>query len=146
MAERLISLNFFGDKQLAANIESIRESVQKKIMRKAIKRGATPMAQAVADAAPVETGALRSSVEAKMTRKGGVMIWINPKMTHVGPDGKLRRPAKYAHLVEFGTKQLTARPFFRATVEKHKPVVMKAIEAEARIELNRAEAKLRTGV
>lgn len=64
--------------------------------------------------------------------KGRKMNWtqIKEKISSQGGDTEYKRPAKYAHLVEFGTKRTQAKPFMRPALQQSRASVLKQIENE----------------
>lgn len=57
------------------------------------------------------------------------------------PDAKIRKPANYAHLVEFGTKHAQAKPFMRPAMAAGRASALKEIENSARAGLAKEVAK-----
>jgi len=67
------------------------------------------------------TGNLKRSLIAKLLDKRG----DNPQVAIAAVDRKI---APHAHLVEFGTSRMSARPFFRPAVEEHKEGIVNNIK------------------
>jgi len=76
--------------------------------------------------APVRTGLLRRSIKRSMDKRRGA--------------AKVRATAPHAHLVEFGTVRMSARPFLlpAAEAERHN-YIARAREAGSRIERDMAK-------
>ena len=128
----------------------IRQKIEKEAIREANQLLAGTLRQNIA-ATAVETGALEKSIKHDVrTHKGG-----NEIVGRVGADrdyvkvhkGKRRRPAKYIHLVNLGTKQRKTKAghnrgktqgmFFREkTAEQHKATIQKLFEKAVNEALN----------
>lgn len=57
------------------------------------------------------------------------------------PDANIKKPANYAHLVEFGTRHAQAHPFMRPAMEAGRKSALSEIEKEAKIGLAKEAAK-----
>lgn len=80
------------------------------IMKKAIKPLGKPLVSKVKANAPRDTGALKASIGKKEWAKGGkaVAVIVGPRSKYQREiDGKVRRPIRYAHIVEEATHFLT---------------------------------------
>lgn len=81
------------------------------LIPEALERAAAPMAEAARSMAPVDSGALRESIEAKVvvrSDKGAIL--------ELGPTGHQRR--SLGHILEFGTSKMSARPFLRPALDE----------------------------
>lgn len=100
-----------GFKELNLNLKELEGKIQRGAMRTAMTKAARLMVAAVKRNAPVgKTGLLKKSIKQKVTtsKKGVVTARIGPSnkvsgQVTVGKKTTTVRPAKYAHLVEFGT-------------------------------------------
>ena len=73
----------------------------------------------VADAksrAPFDSGKLREAIHAKEMPKGGVIAAVD------------RKQAPHAHLLEFGTSRMAAKPYFRPAVDAQTQKVLSILE------------------
>jgi len=126
-------------KQTSKKLKDFRGSVQRRINGSALNFAATPMLNAARSKASKETGALKRSlikVSRKYHQAGVVMTLVGiDTAAEAIKDGKLRRPVKYAHLVEYGTAHHSARPFIRP-----------AFASTKHIAKNRFFSKLKTAV
>ena len=129
-------LQILGDKQLAWNLRALPQKVKKKVVGKAMKAGAAVVAKAARQLAPVETGLLKRAIRAKATRNGNGKVYVAGNVAADTPYG-FRRPAKYAHLVEFGTRHSAAKPFIRPAMEAKRSAAFDAVAAKARQEFEK---------
>lgn len=112
----MTQLSLSGDKALTTFLDNMDRKGRKKVVRYGVGRGGAALRKAVRLTAPTETKALRKSIGSKVkVFPSGVAVAIVGPRTHyklIGPDGKVRRPVKYAHLVEFGTENIKPTRFF----------------------------------
>lgn len=103
-------LKITGYKQAEINVKALEDRIGRGAMRGAMTKAARIVAAAARRNAPVgRTGALKKSIRAKVvtnTKKNEVVARVGPSRKAQGKDpktGLVTRPARYAHLVEFGT-------------------------------------------
>jgi HK97 gp10 family phage protein len=147
-------IEMVGDKQVARALAHMRGASVRKIMRPAIRKGVSIATKEAKQNAKQHkrTGQLWRSIAGKTStnkRKGKVtgMIYVR-RGFEAEVDGKRVDPAKYAHLVEFGTRWAKPRSFMRKALGDKKVSIDKTITQEARIntlkEARKAAAKGRT--
>jgi len=129
-------INVFGDVEVIRNLGRLKTSIERKVLRKAIAKGLKPIAAAAKRKAAVRSGLLKRSIKSKVTRMVSGKIFVDPKVTGV-VDGKLSKPAKYAHLIEFGTRKAKAQPFMRPAMNEGRTRALAIIEQTAREELKK---------
>lgn len=123
--------------QLIEGLQNIRSKVARKVLRSAILKGCKEIARVAISKAPVgETGLLHTSIKAIVTKMVSGKVYTDPKV--VGPNGE--KPAKYAHLVEFGSVHNKAKPFMRTAMDESKNRVMRMIQEEAKRNLDKMES------
>ena len=87
-----------NDKQLVKKLESLEKKAAKKIRKKMVRAGATPIKKAIKRLMPVDKGAAKASIDIKFTKGGGGAV--------IGADAEFEqdgeRPANYIHLIENG--------------------------------------------
>lgn len=102
-----------GVSQAVQSLDSFKQGVRSRILRRAITRAVQPLAKDVKRRAPVRTRRLRQSIGYKVRvyrRTGTVFAAIGPRSGFKAVvDGKTVNPTKYAHLVEGGRKAVTAK-------------------------------------
>lgn len=120
---------FLGGKELERMFRTIGDRVQRKVGRQAVSAGATPISKAAQEGAAEETGALKLALKGgkkvKAYKNSGVAVAIVGPRTNVQTEykGKVRKPFKYAHLVEGGHidehgNHIPAQPFLRPAMTR----------------------------
>lgn len=115
-----------GDKELVAKLSSLsKPSEVNKMLRPGVREAASEVRKRAKSNAPTDSGTLKRSIASKnLTIAGKVVVAIVGPRTDRDmvvprrmPDGRIRmvlaNPAKYAHLVEFGTSKVSPQPFMR---------------------------------
>lgn len=101
----------------------------KNINKKGMRAGAKLVVQAIKAAAPVDSGALRQSIASKVdAMKGETTAYAvaGPRSSYMrAAGGWLKRPAKYAHLVERGR---FARPFLAPAWQANRQPFLARVE------------------
>ena len=144
-----------GAKEIESLLKKLPEKVAEKVTLGALRLGAAVIAKearALVRSSPsVDSGLLANNVTAR-TRKTSraksapkvVSVGVRSKKKSVVRKGKKKaifaNPARYAHLVEFGTENMPAEPFLRpaldlkgrAAIEKIVEGLGRGIEREAR--------------
>lgn len=93
---------------------------------------------------PVRYGFLRNHIDMRVDRKTGTGFVGVRKGAEVTPDGHLAQPTKYAHLVEFGTIHIEARPFMIPSAEEQRrPFLDRCKQSGKKIERDTATIGLR---
>lgn len=99
----MAELKIEGLADLHKVLQTLPEELEKKVLRNALRAGASVMKKAAQDQVPVESGALRKSIKVKTSaRKGRYRLKAN---IVAGDKG-----AYYAHMVEFGTAEHMIKP------------------------------------
>ncbi len=184
-------INVFGDVQLIEGLTRLQNKLQRKVVKDAIRRGLVPIrAKARRNAPRGDSGLLKKAIKSKVTRMLSGKVFVDPGVVSVdGKVVKFRtknltkkeaarqrfeylnkeraagkriiRPAKYAHLVEFGTRygakgQVTtnngpkkirrrahaataAHPFMRPALEASRNEVLNIMRQEIQKALNELE-------
>ena len=134
----MIDLNaqIIGDKRLIKKLNSLAPRLKKKVMKSAMRKGASVVAKRAKTKVKKRSGFLRKSIKAKSTKNGNARIFVSPKVEGEYR-GKTVKPAKYAHLVEFGTQAAEAHPFLRPALNESKEEAFDAVASEARKQFNK---------
>lgn len=124
-------------------LEKVKGSVQKRILKKAIKAGVKPVKDAVKAKAPKRSGALRTSISIKFKDyKKTVVGIVGPRSNYQKEKkGRVFRPVRYAHLVEFGTSKIPARHFLKTAFESNKSTYFSTVRKEVAEGIKRELAK-----
>jgi len=113
-----------GKEELSRKLAEIADSINYNRMEGILYESAEEVKSALIQAAPLgPTGNLKRSPMAKKMPKSEAPVVI------AGID---RKKAPHAHLVEFGTVKMSAKPFFRPTWDRLKGKVNKDIEAKTK--------------
>lgn len=97
----------------------------------AVKAGGKVLAEALRDAAPEDTGALKKSIKASKVAFSAA----DGHYSEVGP-GKAKHPktgeslAKIGNILEYGRSNMKPRPWFNPAVKRAEPAVLAAMQAE----------------
>ena len=138
--------------------EAVLDQIERRGMKDALMKAATPMVKKTRELATTQTGSLRKSIGKKGSTnraKQSAEVKIGPRK---GFRFKGRKPSSYAHLVEFGHIQKTPggtvtgfvppKPFMRPAFESEKTNSRKvyAQELSAAIHRHYRRAKTRGAV
>jgi HK97 gp10 family phage protein len=128
-----------GDKELLREFDKLEDKFKRRLLRPAINVGLTPVVNAVKKNVPVDDGFLREEIKKHVSKRGAWgRVYVN-SATYTGVDGKRKNPAKYAHLVEFGTKHKAPHSFMRAGKEESQGQALRKIQAHMRKNLKLVE-------
>jgi len=113
-------------------LDKVSNSLKGKVMGKTLLKQAEIIAEDARDRAPLgPTGNLKRSLRAKLLDEKSRF----PTVAIAAVDRKI---APHAHLVEFGTSKMSARPFFRPAVDSHGGKVIDNIKDGAKKLIERA--------
>ena len=117
-----VRVRFEGGRELEQALEALPPVVSAKtVIRRALTRAAQPILDTARALAPKDTGRLKDAVGlGTVLSKRQRALFPPPKgdvTIYVGVSPKANR---YAHLVEFGTRLVKARPFLRPAWDAHK--------------------------
>lgn len=111
-----IDVSFIGDKKLERKLKRMALATQRKIVRAGINKAMKQVKDRAKELVPVDTGKLRDSIKQKRrTRRG-----ISRAMVVTGTREELGIGANergfYPAVLEYGTRDRTARPYLRAAL------------------------------
>lgn len=140
MAKPLMVGKIEGLKELDRALKQLPKATAKRVLRAALKKAGQPIAADAASRAPRLTGRLAESVTVKTTltkgqrrksrkEKGAVVMFIGAT-----------RPT--AHLIEFGTQKMAARPFLRPAWDSGKMQVLATMKKELWKAIQKAAKRL----
>ena len=142
----LVQMRIEGLEELRDKLLKLKRVTGRKVVRKALNEASKPILRTAKAKVPVDTGLLRKSLgrKQKSYRGGRSVVIIGPRTgfkreVTVAGKKQVRNPAKYSHLVEFGTRRTAAKPFLRPAFDEllHQTVaaitntIADGIEAEA---------------
>ena len=141
-------LNVVMSPDLLSNLNAIAPTVKRRIMRPAFRKGAAVVARAAKKKVPKRYGYLKKSIKYAAARSGmNARVYVAGK-TYEEPRAHTKtgtvRPANYAHLVEFGTRDAAPHPFMRPALAASRPACMVVITAEAARQFDKQFRKGRT--
>ena len=134
-------LKVVGDKELIKATRNIKANILRRVLRPAINFGMTPITKAAKANAPKESGLLKKSIKKKVGKRGAWgKVYVDPKVEGV-VNGRKRKPAKYAHLLEFGTEDAPPRPFMRPARDNNRAEVLARVASKAKENLIKVAKK-----
>ncbi len=139
-------------RQVTRVLKKLGPSSQRRVLRPAIRKGTREIATVMKKKAHEirDTGALQKSIGINIksyTRANLVIGWAGPRSDYQPGGPGTRKPALYAHLVEFGTVHSAPNPFIRPTIDQATPevtaILVREVRANMKKELLRLKAKRR---
>lgn len=139
MAKEIIKLE--GLDALQTSLRELPDRAARSVLRRVLRKVAAPIAEDIANRAPVDFGDLKRSIKVSGTLSRSARRKYrkaNPDDVEVfiGPDS---RPA--AHLQEFGTRDAPAQPFVRPAWDKAKSSLLNEIRDELATEIIKAKGR-----
>ncbi len=143
--------------QVKRALEKLPGVIQQRVVVGATRVAAKVIADEAKQNVPVDTGLLKKSIgvaKAKKadTKEGHIKFYVVPKskvsgtakVSVNGVTGKLKYKtnAYYAHMVEFGTSKMAARPFLRPAFDNSADKSVKAFQDYAHKRVEKEVAKL----
>lgn len=103
-------------------LAGLKAGIRNRVLRSAVTKAARLVKKDIKAAAPVDSGAMRASIDQKIiTKNDRVTAVIGPRKDYVKQVGSQeRKPVKYTHIFEFGSKKQEAQPFVSPTWESHR--------------------------
>lgn len=156
-----------GFREVELNIAELQQKLARGGMRGAITKAARLVTAKAKALAPVSTGLLKKSIRQKVitnTKKNNVTVVIGPSNNVVGQVDRLgngvittARPAKYGHLVEYGTAGRGSygregviiepgnppQPFMRPAWEATRDAAAEKYKSELAPEIQKVAARIR---
>lgn len=138
-----------GVNDLLRALEQTSERVAATGLKRALNKAAPIVLDDMKRLASKETGALRDSltfvVKGRKTRRYAI-IGPDSKATYQTPKG-IRKPSRYAHLVENGhSGTVAANPFIRPAVDANRDRCVQVMGDELKATLERAAQRANRGV
>ena len=136
---RLIELT--GDKALARELQKLPEKARKKVLRPSIKFALTPVVKEATKNVSVRFGFLREEIGKKVSAtKAWGKVYVKSAV-YYDENGVKHKPGHYAHLLEFGTKKMEAKPFMRNALSSKKSEAISRMAMKTRQNLNKLKYK-----
>lgn len=120
-----------GEKEVFKNLATLEKELQAKFLIQAARTTLNRLAKDARTRVDKDTGTLQKSIQTdtRIYEGGSVLygiIGINSRTKGQTEDGELRKPIKYAHIVEFYKPFM--RPAWEANKNKIQPVFEKLIQ------------------
>jgi HK97 gp10 family phage protein len=119
-----------GLEEIIAKLKELETKIAKKIIRKALRKGASILTKATKQRAPVgETGNLKAGIKTKAGKRSRKTISINVVLS----DSTVKGAAYYAAFQEFGTfnkdetPRIEGKGFMREAFDVEGPTASKAV-------------------
>lgn len=118
------NLQLHGFKELDALLKELPDEMAKKVLEQTVRAGGKIVLDAAKQKVPVRTGRLRNSLVIK--KDSGAFRRFGSVKYLVGANLSARRglTAPHAHLVEFGTVKMSARPFLEPAFQENKDAII----------------------
>ncbi len=129
-----------GLKELSQKMKQLPKELRGKTLNFAVRKGATIIRDEAANRAPERTGVLKRSI---VIRKRKVLNASNEaaQAVLVKKNAKSGGDPFYWRFVEFGTKNMAARPFMRRAFESLKFAVVEEIKSQLAKKIKRVAGK-----
>lgn len=118
---KFVDIQVSGGAELQAKLRKLDLALQKKIVRKALRKAWRPVLAATIAKVPVDTGALRAGIKlrALKARKGnfGVQVML-PRRDELDIDNS--SPWYYPAILEYGHENAAPRPFLRPAFDENR--------------------------
>lgn len=114
-----------GGKALDKALKQLGPKFEKRIAKGAIRAGARVIAKQAKANAPKESGALKRSIQVVTRKTKGADVAVVTR--HKKKDIKQGKGTAYAHIIEFGSKYIPARPFLRPALDSKAKEAVKAV-------------------
>ena len=130
----------YGASKFKRKSARLSAATKRRIVRRACTKAMTPVNKAAKARCPQETGLLKKSIGKRSrvyARPGVIWVGVGPRtnVEGIGPDGKLRKPAKYGPLVEARTH------FLERAFEANQKTVQKTAAQEIKAGIKREAAR-----
>lgn len=132
-----VDISGLGDKRISAKLGALDLKVQKKIVRKALRKAARPILAEARARVAVDTGKLRDglSIKAVRARRGvfGVQV-VTPRRVDLGipADAKGFYPA----VLEYGSENHPPRPYLRPALDANREKAVDTVADFVRSEIS----------
>lgn len=145
-------------KKVKQALEKLPDAIQQKVVVGATRKATSVIAKEAKDNVPERTGLLKKSIGVAKAKKKDtplhhVKFFVVPKSKILfskkvtladGGTGKLKVQANayYAHMVEYGTKNMVAQPYLRPAMESKADEAVKAFQDYAIKRVDKEIARL----
>jgi len=143
-----MSIELIGDKQLFKALLELTNDSAIRVMRPSISKALTPVRRQAKNNVKRNrrSGALQRAIAKKAGGKRGAKkawgkVYVRSKPQNW--QGKNINPVKYAHFIEYGTRNIRPYPFLRLALTQTRGQVSSILQREASIKLKQFAGRLR---
>lgn len=118
----IVKFKMTGLDELDKAVKKLPDRIQKRVLSGALRAGGRIMQKDAKARVPVKTGKLKKSIKVMSGKSNpNAPIGVANAVVFVGVQ------AAHGHLIEFGTKNVTAKPFLRPAFDSTQEAVLTAI-------------------
>lgn len=136
MASKGLRIDFAGQKELLENMENLSEEIRNSAKTEAIMAAAEIVKEDASRRAPVDTGDLKDSIIVEIVKNNELVTEAK-----VGPN----RKAFYSMFVEYGTRNIQAKPYLRPAFDENEDKINEAITQKLQEAIKKAVKDVDTG-
>ena len=129
MAKKGLRAEFEGQKELLENMKNLATELQTKVKLEAVMEAANFLKGESERRVPIRTGKLKENIVIQKVEDNEIATEVK-----VGPN----RDAFYGAMVEYGTKNMRARPFMRPSFDENEDRIQKEITRKIQEGIERA--------
>lgn len=119
-----VTSKVIGAAEIEALLKQLPDKVARKVVGQSLRRGGTSLVKRakanLESNQSVDSGLLKSKIGVRQS-KGKAAVGIlkgSQTVTRKGRKPERATPTRYAHLIEFGTKNIPAKPFLRPALDE----------------------------
>jgi len=125
-----------GLDKVLKKLKKLPERVQKNVLTGAMRAATKPIIKEARNLVPKSSGVLKKSIGAKKRQSK------NKNIIHFSVAPLVKKGGFYAHMIEFGTVKMSAKPFMRPAVDKTADETIKVAKDYMIKRLDKEMAKL----
>lgn len=136
-----VDISGLGDKRLSAKLAQLDLKVQKKMVRKALRKAGRPVLEEARARVPVDTGRLRDGLFLRATKRKRGTFGVEVAMP-LRADLGISANAKgyYPAVIEYGAENHPPQPFLRPALDANKERAIRIVADFVRSEISSAVA------
>ena len=147
-----LELYLFGSTSLELAMHRLEKTMQKKIMRKALREEAKRLRETIREKVPKDTGNLAKKMQVRSMRRSrvrfGVVVRTPPadKLKGIPRTPNTKKPGYYPAHLELGTKRQAAKPYMRPSLDAHREGLLDRVGRDLWVGLKQEAAKTKARV
>lgn len=134
-----VDIKLDGFEEIEKLLKKLPDKPAEKALRAGVRSGGNIIKKAAQQRVPIDSGTLEKSIFVKTQTKNFRQTGVMQVAIATQSGRTARHDAYYAHMVEFGTSKMGARPFMRPALEENTQkvinkagqIILKRIEKEA---------------